>query len=138
MAEYTSADTVIEFDDSGDTLRVITPYVLTINGFDVEAAMEETTAFGSAWKQSKATGIRMVNNIVLGGNFNDTATVGPDVVFKGVATGPNSATRTFKLTYGGGLSSSVETVLKRYSRKPQKGITKYEAELEPTGAVTEA
>lgn len=138
MAEYGPADIIIEFDDSGGTLRVMTPYILTINGFDVEAAMEETTTFGLAWKTSKGTGVRMASNIVLGGNYNDTASTGPDAIFKTVVSGPSVATRTFKITYGSTNASSCETNIKKYGRKPGKLLTKFEAELEPTGAVTEA
>lgn len=137
MSNFGPADLILKFDDSGGTLRTITPYIMTINGFDVEAVMEETTAFGKSWRESKATGIRMVANIVLGGNFDDTAVDGPDVVFKGVASGPSSATRSFEITYGSTLKSACETTLQKYSRKPGKQLTKFEATLEPFGAVTE-
>jgi hypothetical protein len=139
MANYGPSNIAISFDDSTGTPVVMTAYILTINGFDKEAAMEETTAFGSAWKTSKATGVRMVGDIVLGGLYDDTADTGPDAIFNDVVDGPSDSTRTFALTYGGSKSSSVETWIKKYRRIPgARALTRYEVTLEPTGAVTEA
>lgn len=138
MANYGPANIAISFDDSGGTLRVITPFILSINDIAVEAALEETQAFGKSWRESLATGIRFMADIVMGGLFDDTTVTGPDVVFKGVASAPSTATRTFTIGYGAALTTTVETVLFKYVRKPDRnGLTKFEASARPTGAVTE-
>lgn len=138
MANYGPDDVSLSFDNAGGTPVVMTDYILTINGIEIEAAMEETTTFGLAWKTSKATGIRMVGDITITGNYDDTATTGPDVIFNAVVSGPSVASRTLLLGYGSTKTSSVETWIKKYSRKVGKILTKYEVVLEPTGAVTEA
>lgn len=138
MANYGPNSLQIQVDDSGGVLRNMTAYILTINDVSVEAVMEETQAFGKAWKESLATGVRFMAPIVLGGLYDDVAN-GPDAVFVGVASGPAAATRTFQVTYGAAKSTSVETLVAKYVRKPDRNaLTKFEATLQPTGTVTEA
>lgn len=138
MAVYGPTNIIIKVDDSGGVLRTMTPYILTINDVSIEAVMEESQSFGDAWRESLATGVRFMADINLGGLYDDTAATGPDVVFKGVASSPTEATRTFEITYGGTKTTSVETLIQKYSRKPDRnGLTKYDVTLRPTGAVTE-
>lgn len=138
MSNYGPSSLVIMVDDSGGTPRNMTAFILTINDVSVEAVMEETQAFGKAWKESLATGVRFLQPIVLGGLYDDVAN-GPDAVFVGVASGPSATTRTFAVTYGGAKSTSVETLISKYSRKPDRNaLLKFEATLQPTGTVTEA
>lgn len=133
MANYGIQDIIIKLDNSGGTPTTITTEVQTINGFDVDSVMEETTAFGSAWKTSKATGLRMVADITLGGLYSETI----DAIAIDMPTGPSATSRTFELTYGSTNKSSVETWKKGYRRRPSKALLRYELVLEATGAVTE-
>src|SRR5438045_9625531 len=109
MANYGPTSLAITFDDSGGTPRVMTPYILTVNDVSVEAALEETQAFGKAWRESLATGIRFMQDIVLGGLFDDTAATGPDAVFNAPAPTPATATRSLLIGYGGPTTWTVET-----------------------------
>jgi hypothetical protein len=59
VAKYGSNSIVIEFDNAGGSLVDMSAHILQINGFDVEALMEESTAFSKAWKESLATGVRL-------------------------------------------------------------------------------
>lgn len=139
MANYGPSSIIVQVDDSAGVLRVMTPYILSINDISIEAVMEETQSFGDAWRESLAVGVRFMGDIVLGGLFDDAASTGPDAIFIGVATGPTVATRTFSIAYGGTKTTSVETLIQKYVRKPDRNaLTKFEATLRPTGAVTEA
>lgn len=138
MAKYGSNSLVVEFDNSGGTLQNMTQYVTSINGIDIEAVLEESHTFGDQWFESLATGLRKVNDVVIGGFYDDTASTGPDVIFGAVADLPSVASRTLKLTWGSTKTTSVETLILKYTRKPVKNeLTKFEVTLRPTGAVTE-
>ncbi|HXG69523.1 MAG TPA: hypothetical protein VNJ04_02810 [Gemmatimonadaceae bacterium] len=137
MANYGPTNIIIKVDDADGMLRTMTPYILSINDVSIEAVMEETNAFGDAWRESLATGVRFMSDINLGGLFDDVA-LGPDIVFSGVASGPSATTRTFEITYGGTKVTSVETLIQKYSRKPDRNaLTKFDATLRPTGIVVE-
>jgi hypothetical protein len=134
MTRYGFGDLKIEFDDSGGVLRDMSQYVMSINGMDKEAILEEITAAGDDFEQY-ASGMTRVNVITITGLYDDTASTGPDVVFNAVG---NATTRTLKFTWGGTKTTSVECIIKKYSRKPSRGeLTKFEVELQPTGVVTE-
>ncbi|HXH05852.1 MAG TPA: hypothetical protein VNI83_04605 [Vicinamibacterales bacterium] len=139
MAKYGSSSIVIEFDNAGGTLVNVTQYVTTINGIDVEALMEEGThPFGASWEEAIPSGVRRMNEITLGGLYDDTATTGPDAIFNAVASSPTVATRTLRITWGGTKTTSVECYIKNYRRTPTRNeVTKFEVVLRPVGAVTE-
>lgn len=139
MAKYGSNSVTINFDNSGGTPVNMSDYILTINGVDIEAILEESHSFGKSWREFLATGIRQVGEITLGGFYDDTASSGPDAIFNAVASGPSAGTRTLQVVYGGGKSTSVECVIKAYNRRPVRGeLTKFEVVLAPSGQVTEA
>lgn len=139
MAKYGSNSIVIEYDNAGGSLVDISQHVLEMNGIEIEALLEESHSFGDAWFEALSTGLRKLADITLSGFFDDVATTGPDVLFGGAfPTGPASTTRTFKITWGGTKTTSVETYLSKYKRVGKRGeVTKYEVTLRPTGAVTE-
>lgn len=134
MAKYGSDDLSISVDDSGGTPVDLTQYVQTINGLDIEALTEESHSFGDAWVEHLFTGIKRGNDLTIGGFYDDTASTGPDAVLIGIGT-----TRTVTITWGGAKTSSFEAIIINYRRNPVRNeLTKYEAVLRPTGAVTEA
>lgn len=139
MAKYGSNSIVVEYDNSGGTLQDITQHVLELSSVDIEIVLEESHAFGDSWVESLAVGLRKLADITLKGMYDDAASPAPDALFQGaIPTGPASATRTLKITFGGTKTVSVETHVMKYSRQPKRGeITKYEVVLRPTGAVTE-
>ena len=134
MAKYGSDDLKVEVDNSGGTLVDVTAHVTEINGYSVQAVLEESTPFGVAWEESIFSGVKLVDDVELTGFYDDTATTGPDAIFNDLG-----ATRTLKLTWGGSKTSSVEAIIAQYDRNPAvKESTKYTVTLKPTGAVTEA
>lgn len=135
MAKYGSDDIVLEFDSTeGGSLSAITQYITGINGINIEALLEEGTTFGDSWVEQLFTGIKQMGDITLDGQYDDTASTGPNVVFIGIGQ-----TRTFKITYGSTKTTSVETIIKSYNRTPvRKELTKFQVVLSPTGAPTEA
>lgn len=140
MANSSPANIVIEYDNNADTLIDLSQYILSINDVDVEQVLEETHAFGDSWEEHKAVGIGRVPVIELQGLYDDTATVGPDALFANrIPETPATATRTLKITWRSGKTTSVETRLVGYRRSADRGgLTKFTARLQPTGQVTEA
>ena len=133
--KYGSDDLVIEFDNSGGTLVNMTAHVTEINGFSVQAVLEESTPFGVAWEESLFSGVKLADDVELTGFYDDTAATGPDVIFGGGL----GQTRTLQITWGAAKTSSVEAIIAQYDRNPAvKESTKYTVTLKPTGAVTEA
>lgn len=135
MAQYGSNSIVIQFDDSGGTLRDVSNYIREFNGVSIEAVVNESHAFGDAWFEAVASGVKKVDDIVLGGYYDDTASTGPDAIFN--APG-NTATRTFKVTWGSTKTTQVECVIVKYARIPGLNeLSKFQVTIRPTGAVTE-
>lgn len=139
MANSTPAGIVVEYDNAGGSLVDITQYVQTINDIDVESITEEVHSLGDSWEETKPIGVGRVAPIELGGLYDDQATTGPDALLAGRAPEtPATATRTLKITWKSGKTTSVETYLGLYRRSADRnGLTKYLARLMPTGAVTE-
>lgn len=136
MAKYGSDDVTIEYDNVGGSLVDMSAYVDTINGVKIAAEMQEGHTFGDSWVEQLFTGMKRMDDIVLEGFYDDTATSGPDVVFGSAALG---ATRTLAVTYGSTKKTTVETVNKSYERTSQRGqLHRFKVTLSPTGAPSEA
>jgi hypothetical protein len=132
MAKYGSPDLKIEVDNAGGTLVDLSAYIDDDIKLDIEGLMEELLAYSATWPVQVATGVKKASDINLGGMFDDTATVGPHTILNAVGS-----TRSVKITWGGSNTSTFEAVIKTYSRKASKGgMTRFEAVLTPTGAVT--
>lgn len=139
MAKYGSNSLKVEFDNSAGTLVDMSNSIRTINGVRVEAILEESHAFGDAWFESLATGLRRMQDVELAGHYDDTAATGPDVIFNAVFSAPGDATRTLKVTWGGIKTTTVETLIMAYERQAIVAeLTKFTVVVRPTGAVTEA
>jgi hypothetical protein len=136
VANYSSKDLVIQFDDSGGTLRTMTQYIREINGVKVEAILADSHSFGDTWFETLATGLKKMGDVTMGGFYDDTSSTGPDAVFIGIG---NTTTRTLTLTWGGTKTTSVETVILSYERTAKVGdMTMFQVVVRPTGTVTEA
>jgi hypothetical protein len=145
LATYTWANVKFEIDDSSGSSHDISQYVTTCNGIHFQAPTVDVTPAGAgvaaaAWVKQLFGGIFNGQDITLTGVFDDTATTGPDALFKDLGCIATSAgTRTFKVTYGGTKSTAIETIITGYDRDPVKGQpTMYTATLSTTGAPTEA
>ena len=135
MAMYGSGSVTITYDDGpGGTGRAITPYVREIGGMKIEAIQQRTEAFADLWEEYTPTGMKKVPNVSIKGMFDDTATVGPHVVFASPDDGPTDSTRTLVVAFGGG-TFTVETRLVSYEAMGKNGnLTEYEAVVQPTGS----
>ena len=139
MAKYGSNSVTINFDNSGGTPVDMSQHVLECNGVEIEAILEESHSFGDAWFESLGTGLRKMAPVVLMGLYDDTSSTGPDAIFNAVNSGPSVSTRTLQIVYGSTKSTSVETLIAKYTRKIARQVLhKYEVTLQPSGAVTEA
>jgi hypothetical protein len=136
MAQYGPNDVIIEVDVSvGGALGVLTPYVLEINGIKRTALLQERTPFGQTWLQFLFTGMKSLDKISMLLLYDDAAVPAPDAMF----TAKEGEQRTFKITYGGTKTTSVETLIESSERIAKvKEKTLMRVELQPTGTVTEA
>ena len=132
VGPHGSNEVIVAFDDGSGNPQTMTPYIDTINGLDVEALTEESTAFGDTWMKNLAVGVSKGADVTLGGLYNDTATTGPDAIFNAIG-----ATRTLTVTFATGKTFSCEVIIAKYSRTPARSaLTKYTVLLRPTGTIT--
>lgn len=139
MAKYGPASITIEYDNSGGTPVDISQHVLSVNDVDIESLMEEVHTFGDSWEESLGIGVGRIAPIEITGLFDDTASTGPDALFKRTSPeGPASTARTLKFTWGTN-TTTFETWVASYRRTADRaGLTRYTVRLQPTGAATEA
>jgi hypothetical protein len=140
MSMYGQSNVTINVDRAdGSTVENISTKVLSINGNNITALTEQTDGFGRAWLETLATGMRMMDPVVLELLYDDTALTGSDALFNAVASGPAVVTRTLQVIYGGSKSTSAETLITEYERILMRGkLHKVRVTLQPTGVVTEA
>ncbi len=139
MARYNSVDFKIEFDNSSGVLQDMSVYITDAGPMEKDTKPQEITPFGAADETFDGTGVGSVKSITLKGDYDDTATTGPDAIFNDVGCkNTTGGTRTLKYTYGSTKTTSVETIITGYKRVPGvKKLTGLEVTLQPTGAVTE-
>jgi len=87
MAKHGPQEVTVTIADApGGSARVITPYVNTIGGIGLENITQATNPFGTTSEQHTPVGIDKTADITINGFFDDTALVGPKVVFFTQAT----------------------------------------------------
>lgn len=87
MAKHGQDEVIITIDDApGGTPRIITPYVTTIGGIGLESITQQTNPFGATSEQHTPVGLDKTADIPIGGFLDDTALVGPKVVFFNATT----------------------------------------------------
>lgn len=135
MATYGPDDIKLEFDvTTGGALQDITSVVQSFNGMDIQAAVEDGAAFGSVFQQFVYSKFKTLSDVTLDVFYDDTAGTGTNAVFNN----PGDI-RTFKTTWGGAKTTSVETIIKSFARIPARGkLLMARVVLTPTGDVTEA
>lgn len=140
--KHGSAEITISCDDApGGTLRAITPYVTQIGGVKITALTQAITAFGDTWVKNSPTGLKKVEPIQISGFFDDTATVGPHVVFISpdvtIYDGTTATSRTLTIVFGNSKTFTVECLLTDYAVMGKNGnLTEYQATLTPTSTGT--
>jgi hypothetical protein len=131
VAKHSPSEVTVTFDDSpGGTPRIITPYVDTIGGLAIESLTEQTNPFGVTTESHTPVGITKVPDIAIGGWFDDTALVGPHVVFQIAAAdySPASAGRVLAIVAATGKTFTITVHLVKYEVLLEKDkLTKYQA-----------
>lgn len=130
MAKYGSASVTVTMDDSGGTPRAVTPYVQTMGGLKIETITQDTNPFGGSAEKPTSVGVYKSITIPITGFFDDTATVGPHVVFGTISSTVAAASRTLVVATGGG-TYTVECIVTGYEVMPKNGaLTEYAATLQ--------
>lgn len=135
--KHGSSEITISYDDGpGGSLRVITPYVTSMSGIKITSNMQKSTVFGDTIEKMLPTGMSIFAPITIGGFFDDTATVGPHIVFIAPDTSPQSATRSLSIVIGNSKTWAGEGFLQSYEVLGKNGnLTEYVAVLiQNTGA----
>lgn len=130
--KHGSAEITITYDDGpGGTPRIITPYVLTFGGIKLTSNMQKSTAYGVAIEAMLPTGLSVIAQITVTGLFDDTATVGPHIVFIAPDTSPQAATRTLAVVIGNSRTWTSEGYLVSYEVTGKNGaLTEFTAVLQ--------
>jgi hypothetical protein len=138
MAKSTPADIVIKYDDANGDLQDISQYVQTLGGIEIENLIEETHTFGDSMEESTPVGIGRWAQVEIGGLYDDAAGGPNDLFLQSLPTSPNDPTRTLEITWGNNHNTSVETILIKYTRQPDRSaLTKFSATLQPVGNAVE-
>ena len=132
MAKFGSGSVTVTMDDSSGTPRIITPYVNTLGGLKIETITQEINPFGGTAEKPNSVGVYKSQTIAVTGIFDDTATVGPHVVFGTISSTVAAASRTLAVVTGGG-TYTVECIVTGYEVMPKNGgLTEYAATLQTT------
>jgi hypothetical protein len=134
MAKSGPTVVTVTIDDApGGTPRIITPYVDTIGDLELNSITEETNPFGATSKQNTPVGIDETPDIPLEGWFDDTAILGPHVVFGTAASwaldkAPGSVGRVLAILAATGKTFTITVHLVKYAIVLKKdGLTRYKA-----------
>lgn len=138
MAKHSPSEVTVTIDDApGGTPRIITPYVTTIGNLSLEVITEQTNPFGATSEEHTPVGITRTDDVVIGGFFDDTALVGPHVVFQIAAAdkAPASVGRTLAIVAATGKTFTVTVHLVKYEVILNKdGLTQYQATVRQKSA----
>lgn len=118
------------------SFRDITQQVTEMDGFMIEAILEESHTFGDSWTEQSFVGVRRIGDITIRGFYDDDTSTGTFGIF-GNATDAG-AERVMKLDTGTtNVYPKFDFIVKSYTRQPSIGeLTKFELVLAPTGALT--
>jgi len=134
--KYGSPSVTINYDDApGGTLRALTNFVMELGGAKIELRTQNSHAFGDAWEEHTATGMRGVPPIKMSGRW-DTSPGGPHATFglTDADADPNALPRSLEITFGDGKKFAVETRLQDYEVAAKNGnLTEFTATTQPTG-----
>ena len=135
MAKASFVDLKIELDNGSGSLKDISRFVTSINGWNVERILEEITGAGDATDRWAAIGFLQKNEVELTGPYDDEA----DGLVALTKSWDDDSERTLKLTFDAAESDSaqVEVLLTKVQRNPARGqFHSYVVTLRPTGDIT--
>lgn len=138
MAFQHGKSTNIQVDDTGGTLRDLTAYVMTTNWEAMERDLHDVTTHGNSGHR-EFPGLA-AGSVTLEGNFDPTATTGPDAVLGALLLG-QTATATIQFgpygTTAGFVKYTGEFWIKSYKVNSQStDMVKFTAEFTLDGIVT--
>lgn len=136
MAKTDFVQTVVMVSSSsgGSATVDMSSYIITFNGFKINAMQQEAHTMGDSWVKRLFTGVRSGDNITIGGFYDDAAS-GPHVYFG--HTSDVGAERKMFIRFSTNESLTFSYLEESYSRKPQRNqLTDFETILMITGAVT--
>ena len=126
----------IEYDNASGTPTDISADIIGEFNFQRNDVLEEVTAAGDDDDQHARVGLKTKEPLVLTCLYDDGAASAAQLFLGAYGT---STTRTFKVTWTTGETSSVETLVADIRRTARKGeLSKLVCTLRGTGAVTEA
>jgi len=124
---YGSKDVAVSFGSA------ITSMVQPETDIEREALLQESTPFGSIWKQWLDTGSRVLAPITFSGIEQFQITTGSRAL---LAEGTSAS---LVVTYGGSKTTTVTCIVQKYVTKMvSEKLHVFTVTLQPTGAVTEA
>ena len=118
------------------TYNDISQYITEWNGWNQIANLQESHAFGDAWKEQLYSGFNMADDINIKGFYDDVAASGPHAIFGTLSMLGNE--RSVKMSFGTtNAYIKTDVLIRSYNRIPTRGeLTKYEVVLAPTGTPT--
>lgn len=135
MTQYGTADGAFTWNS-----KTLTPYITTqFPTVEETQETEDVTPLGGTITVQAFTKLMTYGEVTIGGQYDDTATTGPEVVIGGGCRARTLGTMV--ITWGGGKNTSITNVgIKSYRRIQAKGaLTQFEATffLAAGAAVTE-
>jgi hypothetical protein len=129
MAQYSSKDFTMTMAGTD-----VTAYLLDSVTVKIQAILEKITPMGASWDTHVFTGISMMGDIGISGLFDTTSGKFVDQVRT-----HQGATIACVITYGGTKTTTFSAIVESYSVPVKVGaMTRFSANLRPTGTVTEA
>ena len=138
MTKYGSPSVVIGVTTASGSTAIVdmSPYIETINGVKINAMTQETHTFGDSWVENMFTGVKSVDDITVGGFYDDIAS-GPHAYMG--QTSDIGAKRQAEISFGASDLVHFSYVLLSYQRAPTRNeLTRFESVWKITGAVTTA
>lgn len=132
MSKYGSNSLTITYDSHD-----VTAYVTTFNGISIEALTQDSQAFGTIFNEASPTGTKKVDDITLGGIYDDVAN-GPKALWGTPVSDPTATPKNLVITWGGTNQHTIPVYPVKFLIKATKNeLHSYEATLRKgPGSVT--
>ena len=132
--DFTQTVVMVASASNGSATIDMSSYIITFNGFKLNAMQQEAHTMGDTWVKRLFTGVRSGDNITIGGFYDDAAS-GPHAYFG--HTTDIGAERKMFIRWSTNESVTFNYLEEAYSRKPQRNqLTDFEVVIAVTGAVT--
>ena len=118
------------------TYNDLSNYITEWSGWNQMAVLQESHAFGDAWKEQAYSGFNQADDITIKGFYDDVAATGPHAIFGTLSM--LGGERSIKMSFGTtNAYIKTDVLIRSYNRIPTRGeLTRYEVVLAPTGTPT--